>query len=210
MSTFFRARTNAWYTALPRIGAPVRPTKTRSLPAHVFMCSVRNGSTCGGTVTVRLRPSGARPLLPPTLPVWPVQLFKVKSGAPAPGWGSLVHPVHHRPGQAEQTTAGAPASVRASRSARDGAPSGGPLPGGQVDGKRDGQAGGCGGVPPRAQVTANEGQQGSATGTQRSTDSKDPDRVSAGRGLISPAKDWWAGAGSKRRPSAFQADARTD
>ena len=30
------------------------------------------------------------------------------------------------------------------------------------------------------------------------------DRVSAGRRLVSPAKSWWPGAGSNRRPSAFQ------
>ena len=35
-------------------------------------------------------------------------------------------------------------------------------------------------------------------------------RVSAGRRLVSPAKSWWPGAGSNRRPSAFQADARTN
>src|SRR5205823_5945947 len=38
----------------------------------------------------------------------------------------------------------------------------------------------------------------------RPRNSKTPTGVSAGRRLVSPAKDWWPGAGSNRRPSAFQ------
>src|SRR6266545_65331 len=34
--------------------------------------------------------------------------------------------------------------------------------------------------------------------------------VAAGHRFVSPAMDWWPGAGSNRRPSAFQADARTN
>jgi hypothetical protein len=56
----------------------------------------------------------------------------------------------------------------------------------------------------------NKGYQTAVMDSAMIGNSKTATRVSAGHRLDNPAKGWWAGAGSNRRPSAFQADARTN